>query len=65
VLFAITQKGLVPPYAPQGYASDMPAFRGVLKDEEIWAVLAFIKSHWKSRQVLDARAEINRQTRSR
>jgi mono/diheme cytochrome c family protein len=65
VLFAITRNGLVPPYAPQGYASDMPAFRGVLKDEEIWAALAFIKSHWKSRQVLEARAEINRQARSR
>jgi mono/diheme cytochrome c family protein len=65
VLFAITRNGLVPPYAPQGYASDMPAFRGLLKDEEIWAALAFIKSHWKSRQVLEARAEINRQARSR
>ncbi|HEX9182163.1 MAG TPA: cytochrome c [Burkholderiales bacterium] len=65
VLFAIARDGLVPPYAPQGYASDMPAYRGVLKDEEIWAVLAFIKSHWTSRQVLEARAEINRQARSR
>ena len=63
VLFAIAQKGLVPPYAPQGYASDMPAFRGVLKEDEIWAVLAYIKSHWTSREVLATRAEINRQTR--
>lgn len=65
VLFAITRNGLVPPYAPQGYASDMPAFRGVLKDEEVWAVLAFIKSHWTSREVLAARAEIYRQARSK
>ena len=26
--------------------SDMPAFRGVLSDGDIWAVLAFIKSTW-------------------
>jgi S-disulfanyl-L-cysteine oxidoreductase SoxD len=24
----------------------MPAYRDMLSDEEIWAVLAFIKSHW-------------------
>lgn len=65
VLFAITKNGLVPPYAPHAYASDMPAYAGILKEEEIWAVLAFIKSHWKSPEVLEARAEINRQARSR
>ncbi len=43
-LFKITRSGvaaLVP-----GYESDMPAYEGVLSDEEIWAVLAFIKSTW-------------------
>jgi mono/diheme cytochrome c family protein len=65
VLFAIAKNGLVPPYAPQGYASDMPAYRGVLREEEIWAALAFIKSHWTSRGVLATRAEINRQARSK
>ena len=43
-LFKITGSGvaaLVP-----GYESDMPAYEGVLSDEEIWAVLAFIKSTW-------------------
>jgi len=34
------------PYAPEGYESDMPAFEDILTDEEIWAVLAFIKSTW-------------------
>ena len=63
VLFAITKNGLVPPYAPPGYESDMPAFRGAVSDDEIWAVLAFIKSHWRSREVLDARAEMMRNTR--
>lgn len=65
VLFAITKHGLVPPHAPQGYASDMPAYASILSDGEIWAVLAYIKSHWKSREVLEARAELDRQMRSR
>ena len=47
VLFGITKDGLVPgKYAPPGYQSDMPGFGRVLSDEEIWAVLAFIKSSW-------------------
>jgi mono/diheme cytochrome c family protein len=59
MLFDITKHGIAP-YAPPGYQSDMPAFAGVLSDDEIWAVLAFIKSHWKSRELLDARAEMLR-----
>ena len=43
------------PYAPNDYESDMPAFRAKLSDEEIWAVLAYIKSHWKSPELLSAR----------
>ncbi|OHC82478.1 MAG: hypothetical protein A3G73_05750 [Rhodospirillales bacterium RIFCSPLOWO2_12_FULL_67_15] len=45
-LFRITKLGLKPPLAPEGYESDMPAFGPALTDEQIWAVLAFIKSHW-------------------
>ncbi len=45
-LFRITKLGLKPPLAPEGYESDMPAFGGVLTDDEIWAALAFIKSRW-------------------
>jgi mono/diheme cytochrome c family protein len=60
LLFGITKNGLVPPYAPKDYESDMPAFGGKLSDEEIWAVLAYIKSHWISREVLDARAQMTR-----
>ncbi|WP_239025206.1 c-type cytochrome [Rhodoligotrophos defluvii] len=45
-LFRITKSGLGPPLAPSGYESDMPAFGGTLTDEQIWAVLAFIKSQW-------------------
>lgn len=44
-LFAITKQGLGP-FAPEGYVTDMPAFGDVLSDQEIWAVLAFIKSQW-------------------
>ena len=65
VLFAITKNGLVAPYAPKGYESDMPAFGGKLTDEEIWVVLAYIKSHWTSREVLDVRAEMTRNAGSR
>jgi len=63
VLFGITKDGLTPPYAPPGYESDMPAFRGVLSDDEIRAVLSFIESHWKTKDVLDARAEMVRNTK--
>lgn len=64
VLFAITKNGLVPPHAPRGYASDMPAFGGILSDEEIWSVLACIKSHW-STAVLPTRVEMLRNTGAR
>ena len=45
VLFGIIKQG-VAAFAPSGYESDMPAFGGVLTDEEIWAVLAYLKSSW-------------------
>ena len=63
VLFAITKHGMVPPYAPAGYQSDMPGFGSVLSDGEIRAVLAYIASHWTSPEVLQARAEIIRNAR--
>jgi mono/diheme cytochrome c family protein len=59
VLFAITKNGLRPPHAPEGYVSDMPAYAGVLNDDEIRAVLAFIESHW-SDDVWKARREMTR-----
>jgi mono/diheme cytochrome c family protein len=49
VLFGITKLGLVPGrYAPPKYESDMPGFGKPLSDDEIWAVLAYIKSFWPS-----------------
>jgi mono/diheme cytochrome c family protein len=62
ILFAITKNGLVPPNAPAGYESDMPAFAGKLNDEEIRAVLAWIESHW-SADVRKLRAEMTRNAR--
>lgn len=60
VLFGITKNGLVPgKYAPPKYESDMPAFGGKLKDEEIWAVLAYIKSPWPDK-IRAAQAELTR-----
>lgn len=44
-LFALTALG-PGPFAPPGYESDMPAFRERLSDDQIWAVLSFIKSRW-------------------
>jgi mono/diheme cytochrome c family protein len=46
VLFAIAKYGLVPPYAPKDYPSDMPAFGSVLPDADIRAALAYIESTW-------------------
>lgn len=59
LLFGITKYGLVPPYAPSGYASDMPAFGGVLSDAEIRAALAYVQSRWP-KQVIEARADMLR-----
>jgi len=45
-LFAITKHGMVPPNAPAGYVSEMPAFAGKLTDRQIENVLAWIESQW-------------------
>jgi mono/diheme cytochrome c family protein len=60
VLFGITKHGLVPgKYAPPSYQSDMPAFGAQLTDEDIWAVLAYIKSNWPDR-IREAQTEMTR-----
>lgn len=53
MLVDIIKQGMVPPFAPEGYQSDMAAWQGKLSDEEIWATLAYIKSRWseESRRV--------------
>jgi mono/diheme cytochrome c family protein len=47
-LFTITKFG-VGAVVP-GYESDMPAFEGALSDDEIKAVLAYIKTSWSERE---------------
>ncbi|UHL65197.1 cytochrome c [Paralcaligenes sp. KSB-10] len=47
VLLDLIKNGLVPGVtAPQGYESDMPAFKTKLSDQDIVAVIAYIKSFW-------------------
>ncbi|HRO57575.1 MAG TPA: cytochrome c [Burkholderiaceae bacterium] len=45
MLFSIVKDGIVK-NAPPGYESDMPAYAGVLPDNDIRAVLSYIKSRW-------------------
>jgi len=45
LLFALTKEGPAA-LTRSAYQSDMPAFAGKLSDQDIWAVLAFIKSRW-------------------
>lgn len=59
-LFGIVKDGLAA-YAPAGYATDMPAFKGILSDAEIEAVLAYIKSRWP-REIRERQREISAQT---
>jgi len=44
-LFEMTKWGTTA-VVGSGYPSNMPGFSDKLADEEIWAVLAFIKSQW-------------------
>ena len=49
VLIGVAKFGLKP-YAGDNYESDMPAFGAVLRDEEIAAIVAYIKSTWPDRE---------------
>ncbi len=60
-LFDITRNGLAK-YGGPDYRTDMPKFEGVLKDEEIWAVLAYIKSTWPT-ETAQHQASLNRPAR--
>ncbi len=46
LLFGIIKQGMVPPFAPPNYQSDMPAWGDILSDDDIHAVIAYIKSRW-------------------
>lgn len=63
ILLGIIKEGLVPgKYAPPGYRSDMPAFGGALTDEEIRAVLAYVKSAWPP-DIRKLQLEVDRRSR--
>jgi mono/diheme cytochrome c family protein len=49
VLFRIVKEGPAA-VVGDGYESDMPGFEGLLSDEEIRTILAFIKSTWPERE---------------
>lgn len=48
LLFQITKEGMSA--VVEGHESDMPPFKDVLSDKDIWAVLAFLKSTWPERE---------------
>ncbi len=53
LLFNYTKLGGKAALAAQGvtdFSSGMPAFDSVISDEDIWNILAFIKSEWPERQ---------------
>ncbi len=63
MLFDMVKNGLVPgKTAPPGYESDMPAYATILTDDEIIAVLTYIKSSWPPK-VLQAQREVTLQRR--
>ena len=49
ILFDITKYGPAFLIKDSSYQSDMPAYKDVLSDEDIVAVLSFIKSQWPER----------------
>lgn len=62
-LLGIIKDGLTA-YAPAGYATDMPAFKSVLSDAEIEAVLVYIKSRWPQ-DIRERQREISAQATSK
>lgn len=57
-LRSLIRDGLVPGVtAPAGYESDMPAYGGILTNEQIDLILAYIKGYWPE-DALQAQREI-------
>lgn len=63
VLFDITKRG-ASAVVGRGHQSDMPPFAGMMSDEEIWSVLAFIKSSWPP-DIQQKQAQVNARSISR
>ena len=60
-LFEMTKRGTAA-FVGRGYESDMPAYDGILSDDEIVAVLAYIKSRWPA-EIRARHDMMNRQMR--
>ena len=58
-LFAMTKHG-ISAMVGDGYESDMPAYDGVLDDDDIVAVLSFIKASWPD-DIRRRQDDLNRQ----
>ncbi|WP_348682508.1 c-type cytochrome [Acidovorax soli] len=61
-LFAITKQGLVRLINQPDYRTAMPIYEGVLSDDEIVAVLSWIKAQWPA-EIRQRHDEINAQYR--
>ena len=59
--FNITKFGLSA-VVGQPVQTDMPVYEGVLSDEQIWAVLAYIKSRWPGK-IQQRQSDMNRRAR--
>lgn len=64
VLFEITKHGVARAARLKDYVSAMPAYEGVLSDEEIVAVLSWIKSQWPA-NIRRQQEEVDRAARAR
>jgi mono/diheme cytochrome c family protein len=62
MLFGMTKIGIAAVAGLDGYQTDMPAFESVLSDEDIWAVLAYIKHTWPPR-IRTRQESVNQQYR--
>jgi S-disulfanyl-L-cysteine oxidoreductase SoxD len=62
VLLELTRDGVARAARQPGYETDMPAYKGVLSDDEILAVLSFIKAQWP-RDIRRLHDEVNAQQR--
>jgi mono/diheme cytochrome c family protein len=60
-LFGITKLGPAR-FAGTNYESDMSGFEEIVSDDEIWAVLAYIKSQWRP-AIRNRQAAIDRRSR--
>ncbi len=62
MLFVYTKLGVEEGLGIEGFQSNMPAFRDILSDADIWASIAYIMSRWPER-VRQRQDHINEQSK--